>query len=116
MNGGYDEDLTENRFLQALRDEHDAIFERAVREGWIVCVPRSDSLASRKLQESEVNAHILVPEQDLSVARFNSLSGREILLEDRVLHVKHDDAEQYSSRLLFEEVFYSDDLRKYRVW
>ncbi|XP_024883475.1 ankyrin repeat domain-containing protein 27-like isoform X1 [Temnothorax curvispinosus] len=116
MNAGYDEDLSENRFLQALRDEHSAMFLRAVQEGWIICVPRSDSFASRRLQENEVNAHILVPGQDLSVARFSSLSGREILLEDRVLHVNHNDVEQYSSRLLFEEIFYSDDLRKYRVW
>lgn len=116
MNSGYDEDLSENRFLRALRDEHGAMFQRVIQEGWIVCIPRSDSFASRRLQEDEVNAHILVPEQDLSVVRFNSLSGREILLEDRVLHVKYDDEERYFSRLLFEEIFYSDDLRKYRVW
>lgn len=116
MNAEYDEDLSENRFLQALRDEYGAMFQRVVQEGWIICVPRSDSFASRRLQENEVNAHILIPGQDLSVVRFNSLSGKQILLEDRVLHIKHDNVEQYSSRLLFEEVFYSNDLRKYRVW
>lgn len=116
MNAGYDEDLSENRFLRELRDEHGATFNRAIQEGWIVCVPRSGSFAGHRLREDEVNAHILVPEQDHSVARFSSLSGREILLEDRVLHIKHDDAERYSSRLLFEEIFYSDDFRKCCVW
>lgn len=116
MHAGYDEDLSENRFLRELRDEHEATFKRAVREGWIVCVPRSGSFVSRSLEEDEVNAHILVPERDPSVARFGSLSGRKILLEDRVLHVEHDDAERYSSRLLFEEIFYSDDFHKYCVW
>lgn len=117
MNAGYDEDLWENRFLRELRDEHGVTFQRAIQEGWIVCVPCSGSFAGRKLRKDEVNAHILVPGQgDLSVTRFNSLSDREVLLEDRVLHIKHDDAERYSSRLLFEEIFYSDDLRKYCVW
>lgn len=116
MNAGYDEDLTENRFLRELRDEHETTFQRAVQEGWIICVPRSGSFVSRKLEEDEVNAHILVPGKDLSVTSFSSLSGREVLVEDRILYVKHDDAERYSSRLLFEEVFYSDDSRKYCVW
>ncbi|KYN02579.1 Ankyrin repeat domain-containing protein 27 [Cyphomyrmex costatus] len=116
MNAGYDEDLTENRFLRELRDGHETTFQRAVQEGWIICVPRSGSFISRRLEEDEVNAHILVPGQDLSVAGFSSLSGREVLVEDRVLYVKHDDAERYSSRLLFEEIFYNDDSRKYCAW
>lgn len=115
MNGGYDEDLTENRFLRAVQDEHGAMFQQAIQEGWIICVPRSDSFANHRLKENEINTHILVPKQDLFVTCFNSLSGKQILLKDRVLHVKHNDTE-HSSQLLFEEVFYSDDLRKYRVW
>ncbi|XP_011641103.1 ankyrin repeat domain-containing protein 27-like [Pogonomyrmex barbatus] len=116
MNAGYDEDLSENHFLRELKDEHKATFQRAVQEGWVVCVPRSGSFVSRTLHEDEINVHILVPEQDLSVTRFCSLNGSKILLEDQILHVEHDDAERYSSRLLFEEIFYNDDLHKYSVW
>ncbi|XP_036144364.1 ankyrin repeat domain-containing protein 27 [Monomorium pharaonis] len=115
--GEYDEDLSENRFLRELRDEHGAMFERAVQESWIVCVPRSGSFAGRKLRKDDIKAHILIPgNQDRSVARFSNLNGREILLEDRVLYIGQDDAERYSSRLLFEEVFYSDDFHKCYVW
>jgi len=113
MNAGYDEDLSENRFLRELRNEHGITFQRAIQEGWIVCIPRNGSFTNRRLEEDEVNAHILIPGQDL--ARFSSLSGKEILLEDRILYVKHDDV-RYSSRLLFEEIFYNDDFRKYYVW
>lgn len=116
MNTEYDEDLTENRFLQELRNEYEATFERVIQEGWIVCVPRSGSFSSRELREDEINAHILIPKQDFSAARFDSLNGREVLLVDRVLTVKYNDAEQYSTCLLFEEIFYNEDSHKYCVW
>ncbi|XP_012220944.2 ankyrin repeat domain-containing protein 27-like [Linepithema humile] len=116
MNAEYDEDLSENQFLQELRNEYEATLERAIHESWIICIPRSRSFVNRKFEEDEVNAHILIPRQDLSVGRFDSLSGREIRLLDKVLTIKYDDAEQYSSRLLFEEIFYSKDLRKYCIW
>lgn len=116
MNTEYDEDLSENRFLQELRNEYEATLQRVIQEGWIVCVPRFGSFSSRELREDEINAHILIPKQDFSATRFDSLNGREVLLVDRVLTVKYDDIEQYSTRLLFEEIFYSKDLHKYIVW
>ncbi|XP_020291614.1 ankyrin repeat domain-containing protein 27-like isoform X2 [Pseudomyrmex gracilis] len=115
MNAEYDEDLTENHFLQELKNKHESTLERVIQEGWIVCVPRNGSFVARELQNDEVNAHILIPRRDL-VARFDSLSGNEILLADKVLTEVRDDAEQISSRLLFEEIFYSRDMRKYCVW
>lgn len=116
MNTEYDEDLSENRFLQELRNEYKATFQRVIQEGWIICVPRIGSFSSRELREDEVNAHILISKQDFSAARFDSLNGREVLLVDRVLTVKYDDGKQNSTRLLFEEIFYSDDSHKYCIW
>ncbi|XP_050459915.1 ankyrin repeat domain-containing protein 27-like isoform X1 [Cataglyphis hispanica] len=116
MNTEYDEDLAENRFLHELRNEYKTTFQRIVQEGWIICVPRTGSFSNRELREDEVNAHILIPKQDFSAARFDSLNGREVLLVDRVLTVKYDDSEQNSTRLLFEEIFYSKDLHKYCIW
>ncbi|XP_070152262.1 ankyrin repeat domain-containing protein 27-like [Polyergus mexicanus] len=117
MNTEYDEDLSENRFLQELRNEYKTTFQRVIQEGWIICVPRTGSFSIRELREDEVNAHILIPKQDFSAARFDSLNGRELLLVDRALTVKYNDGEQNSStRLLFEEIFYSEDSHKYCVW
>lgn len=116
MNAEYDEDLSENQFLQKLKDEYNTVFQRAIQEGWIVCVPRKGSFVSRKLQKDEVYAHILIPKQDPSTVRFDSLGGSEVLLVDKVLTIDHQNAERCSTRLLFEEVFYSTDLQKYRLW
>lgn len=111
----YDEDLSENGFLRELKQAHEATLQRVIQEGWIVCVPRSGSFSSRKFQKDEINAHVLIPRQDLFTAQFDTLDGKEVLLVDRVLTVKHN-TEQYSTRLLFEETFYNSDLHKYCVW
>lgn len=116
MNMKYDEDLSENRFLQELRNEYEATFQQIIQEGWIICVPRSGSFSNRELREDEINAHILIPKQDFSTARFHNLNNREVLLVDKVLTIKYNDSEQYSTRLLFEEIFYSANLHKYCVW
>lgn len=116
MNMKYDEDLSENRFLQELRNEYKATFQQIIQEGWIICVPRSESFLNRELREDEINTHILIPKQDFSTARFYNLNNREVLLVDRVLTIKYNDSEQCSTRLLFEEIFYSENLHKYCVW
>ncbi|EZA49273.1 hypothetical protein DMN91_005335 [Ooceraea biroi] len=116
MNAEYDEDLSENQFLQELKNEYDTTFQRAIQEGWIVCVPRKGSFVDRKLREDEILAHILIPKQDLSIHRFDSLDGSEVLLVDKVLTVEHNDTERYSAQLLFKETFYSMDSHKYHVW
>lgn len=116
MNIKYDEDLSENRFLQELRNEYEATFQQVIQKGWIICVPRSGSFSNRELRKDEINAHILIPKQNFSTARFYNLNSREVLLVDRVLTIKYNDSKQYSTRLLFEEIFYSKDMHKYCVW
>jgi len=113
MNAEYDEDLSENQFLQVLKNEYDTTFQQAIQKGWIVCVPRKGSFVGRKLQENEIRAHILIPKQNLPIARFDSLEGNEVLLDDKILTVEH--TERCSIRLLFKETFYRD-LHKYHVW
>lgn len=115
VNMDYDEDLSKNEFLRELRQQHEATLQQVIQEGWIVCVPRSGSFSKRKFQMHEINAHILIPRQDIFTAQFDSLDGKEILLVDRVLTIKHN-TQQYSTRLLFEETFYNSDLQKYCVW
>jgi len=114
MNAEYDEDLLENQFLQVLKNEYDTTFQQAIQKGWIICVPRKGSFVSRKLQENEIRAHILIPKQNLPIAQFDSLEGNEVLLNDKILTVEYN-AERCSTQLLFKETFYVD-LHKYHVW
>lgn len=117
MDAGYDEVLSENEFLRELRQQHEATLQRVIQEGWVICVPCSGSFAvDYKFQEDDINAHILIPRQDPSTAQFDTLNGREVLFENKILTVKRDDGEQHASRLLFEEIFYDKDLCKYCVW
>lgn len=111
----YDEDLSENEFLRELRQRYQTTLEQVIQNGWIICVPRSGSFCNHKFQKDEINAHILIPKQDLFTAQFNTLDGKEVLLVDRILTVKYN-SQQYTTCLLFEETFYNTDLQKYSVW
>lgn len=65
METGYDEDLSENTFFQALQQEHRPIFDRAVGEGWIICVPRCGTYIKSALTEEDFLDHILIPDDEL---------------------------------------------------
>ncbi|XP_015588610.1 ankyrin repeat domain-containing protein 27 [Cephus cinctus] len=116
MEANYDEDLSENTFLQELQQEHALIFQRAINEGWIVCVPRRGSIPKGALVKDDILSHVLIPGKEQPVSYFHSLSGREVKLSNRVLTMEYDVGTNCSSHLLFEETFYTEDLRKYRVW
>ena len=61
MEANYDEDLSQNPFLQELQTEHRLTFEKAIKEGWIICVPRCGSFSRGSLLEDDFLSHILVP-------------------------------------------------------
>lgn len=65
METGYDEDLSENTFFQALQHEHRPIFDRAIGEGWIICVPRCGTFIKSALTEEDFLDHILIPDDEL---------------------------------------------------
>ncbi|XP_012271624.1 ankyrin repeat domain-containing protein 27-like isoform X2 [Orussus abietinus] len=116
MESCYDEDLSENPFLQEFRKEHSCTYEKAINEGWIICVPRCGSFTRSSLREDDFLSHVLIPTEDPSMKRFHTLAGREVELCNRVLTIKYDTAKPRSSHLLFEETFYTEDLHKYRIW
>ena len=66
MEANYDEDLSQNSFLQELQTEHRSTFEKAINEGWIICVPRCGSFSRGSLLEDDFLCHILVPQEDKS--------------------------------------------------
>ena len=117
MEASYDEDLSENKFLQVLRQDYASIFDQAVLQGWIVCVPRAGSFAKSALVENDFLGHILVPgDKSLSGAQFRTLSGKNVKVCNRVLTVDYDIAKPCCAHLLFEEIFYTDDSSKYSLW
>ncbi|XP_066601350.1 ankyrin repeat domain-containing protein 27-like [Prorops nasuta] len=117
MEANYDEDLSENPFLQELKKDYLSTFQKATSEGWIICVPRRGSFTKGGFLENDFFEHILIPrDKDSNTTHFQTLNGKEVKLANRVLTVEYDIAKSYSAHLLFEETFYTSDRRKYRIW
>lgn len=116
METNYDEDLNENVFFQMFHGEHKELFQKATAEGWVVCVPRAGSLPKYALTDNDIYSHILVPSDELPESHFRSLNGKDIRICNRVVTVEQDDISRpYSTHILFEETFYTDDFLKYKV-
>ncbi|KAJ8682777.1 hypothetical protein QAD02_018569 [Eretmocerus hayati] len=116
MEAGYDEDVSQNAFFQTLQQEHQPIFDRAIAEGWIICIPRCGSFTKGALTEEDILGHILIPDDELPGTHFHTLTDREVRLCNKTLTIEYDVGKPRTLDLLFEETFYTDDLSKYCVW
>ncbi|XP_023314366.1 ankyrin repeat domain-containing protein 27-like isoform X1 [Trichogramma pretiosum] len=116
MDSNYDEDLSENAFYRTLQQEYQPIFDRAIREGWTICVPRSGTFTKDALTEEDFLGHILVPDDELPATHFHTLTDREVRLCNRALVLEYETAKPVTLKLLFEETFYTEDINKYTVW
>lgn len=116
MESSYDEDLDENSFFQVLRTDYNDLFLKAILEGWVICVPRSGSLPKYTLTHEDFFSHILIPSDELPGSHFRTLSDKEVRVCNRLITVEQNDISRpYSTHILFEETFYTDDLLKYKV-
>ncbi|KAG7210887.1 hypothetical protein KM043_012368 [Ampulex compressa] len=112
----YDEDVLQNSFFQEIQKHHEPVLRRAALHNWIVCVPRLGSFIKDMVREDDVHGHILVPSKDFPTTHLHTLTGKQVNVANKELVVKDQLERTFSSRLLFEETFYNEDLRKYRVW
>jgi hypothetical protein len=64
METNYDEDLSQNVFFKTLQQEHQTVFNRAIGEGWIICIPRCGTFNEGALTETVFLNHILVPDEE----------------------------------------------------
>ncbi|BET00137.1 Vacuolar sorting protein 9 (VPS9) domain [Nesidiocoris tenuis] len=115
MESNYDEDLSDNVFFQVLQNEFGALFERATLEGWIICVPRAGSMPKYALTTNDFFSHILIPNDELPETHFRTLNDKDVKINNRVLFVESEVGTTFSSHVLFEETFYSEDMLKYKV-
>lgn len=107
----YDEDLSENKFFAKLQGEHKILIETAPLENWIVCVPRSATIKSEYLNDTDfLLAHILIPHDEIA-EQYTNLLGADVKQLNGKLHLR-----SIASTILFEEIFYTKGLLKYKVW
>lgn len=118
----YDEDLNENSFLQLLRTDYQDLFERAVSEGWMICVPRQGALPKYAMSQEDFMGNILVPNDEcLSEGasqtqgyKWRTLTDKTVILKGNVLMLEDNLDSTHSVHILFDETFY-DDIQKYKV-
>ncbi|XP_055303143.1 ankyrin repeat domain-containing protein 27-like isoform X2 [Sitodiplosis mosellana] len=107
----YDEDLSDNKFFAKLQREHKILIETAPLENWIVCVPRSAAIKPEDLNDTDfLLAHILIPHDEIP-QQFTNLLGADVKQFNGKLHIR-----SIASSILFEEIFYTKGLLKYKVW
>lgn len=107
----YDEDLSQNQFFQKIQCEHKILIETAPLENWIICVPRSATVKSENLVDTDfLLAHVLIPHDEIT-EQYTNLLASDIKQIDGKLITRN-----IVSSILFEEVFYTKGLIKYKVW
>ncbi|KAF5288452.1 hypothetical protein FQR65_LT02104 [Abscondita terminalis] len=107
----YDECLEENEFFHIIQENHCDIIKKATEDGWIICIPRAGSLESNVINHEDVLENVLVPNTELPVTHFTTLSNREVCVRDKFIFVN-----DYSVHILFDETFYINKHEKYKVW
>lgn len=123
MNIQYDENLSQNKFLKQLRQDHAFLLnETAPLENWIITVPRSGNIHEEKLKEPEyLLSHILIENEeasDRSDTFFTNLVGNNLKLCDKRIYISDNSGDDWSTfvTILFEEMFYTKNALKYKVW
>ncbi|XP_034936116.1 ankyrin repeat domain-containing protein 27-like [Chelonus insularis] len=113
----YDENLSENSFLQTIQNDYIDIFQKVIENNLIICVPCQGSFKDNCIITEEIiSHHILIPIDDEKTgSSFKTLAGEQLILKDRLL-TSQNKHKICTSRLLFEETFYTDYLSKYIVW
>ncbi|XP_031631906.1 ankyrin repeat domain-containing protein 27-like [Contarinia nasturtii] len=107
----YDEDLSENKFFCKLQREHKILIETAPLENWIVCIPRMATIKPDDLSDTDfLLAHILIQHDEIP-EQFTNLLGADVKQINGKLHIR-----SIASTILFEEIFYTKGLLKYKVW
>ncbi|XP_044733464.1 ankyrin repeat domain-containing protein 27-like [Chrysoperla carnea] len=117
MDLNYDEDLSENPLFKELKNEHPDLLNRAIQEGWIICVPRCGTFHRNSITTEDILSHVLIPNDELPETHFRSLNNRSVRMSNRVLTIDKEDTEStFSTHIIFEETFYTEDFLKYKVW
>ncbi|CAG0887427.1 unnamed protein product [Darwinula stevensoni] len=119
----YDEDINKNEFFIYLKTQHPWILTKCIEEGWIICVPKKDSLP-QLIREEDLFSNILVDTSDKFIGQhFRSLTDQNVTLkgnQELEVFVKHPEGSQdlppTRIRILFREVFYDETQSKCDIW
>lgn len=115
----YDENLSANPFFKKIRQDHSDLIHLASLQNLVICVPRLGSINSNQtLDEQFLMTHVLLPNEELPGSHFSSVNnaGKVILTQSKRILFENQVGGQIEVNILFEEVFYTKDLMRYKVW
>lgn len=115
MESHYDENLNNSPFLKKLVKRHPVIIELAPEQMLVICIPRHGSYQINEIDDEDLLSHVLVPNADLPETHFNTDHG-DAVLQDRKLIFRTKTGRTFEVNLLFEEIFYTKNFTKYKVW
>lgn len=95
----YDEDLTCNPFLISLQQNHRLLYEEAIRNQWILCIPSAVSLGKQEFNEQFIKQHLI--SQDKEVSR--TLNNEPVSIENNVMKFGAT-----AVKILFRETLYTN--------
>lgn len=114
MNFHYEENIQSNPFFTKIMESHNALINEVGTSNWIILVPKRAQITDECLKSNEfLLSHVLLPSDDLPKTHFTNLIGEEVTMDEKYLRIKHERAR--SSLILFEEMFYTKDLQKFKI-
>lgn len=111
----YDEDLQNNKFYKKILQHNQDIVDKAVDEGWILCIPREGTVTT-SITIDDILDHVLIPDIDLPASHYSTLSKKRVVVQNKIINLKSHSTCQNEIQILFEETFYNADFQKYTVW
>ncbi|XP_059622402.1 ankyrin repeat domain-containing protein 27-like [Phlebotomus argentipes] len=118
MDYEYDENLSVNDFYVMLKTKHQILLDTAPMENFVILIPRRGSLPDVKTLETDfILSHVLIPNDELPGSHFTTLMGEKVSVNVGGKRISVETAAGPAEALiLFEEVIYTKDNSKYRVW
>ncbi|KAL5021255.1 hypothetical protein ScPMuIL_000410 [Solemya velum] len=108
----YDEDLFDNPFFVTLQTNYAKLYEEAMVNRSILCIPRYSRVVKWKVSKAEVEDYILTAR---SSGDFITVSGKDLKIEDGFIHLSKAFGKERKVAILFEETFYNNSDESYRV-
>lgn len=102
---GY-EDISRNVFYLTLREEHNDVWQRAIKNGWFVCIPQKSSLRGI-ISRKEFENHVLQPSKSFP-GEFLTLNGRTVNIVGNEIVTKAGFPEARTSKILYSEEYVSE--------
>lgn len=94
----YDEDLASNPFLKFFQENFTILYNEAVKNQWILCIPLANSVCQGELDEFYVRQHVIVEDGEQS----RTLTNELVEISNDKLHFG-----SVSVRILFQETIYT---------